>query len=148
MASNIMESQQRPTDRPSKLWCRACDREDRDYTMLVNGVRVRLPNDVSTVTCGKCKCFGSLVWRYSLGQSDPTYRAPAAVKPAWKPHCGDPACTGLCTDPECIPPEKPLAPVTAGEVVSTRDYIMDALYLGTVLAGVYQVGKWVWALFQ
>lgn len=76
----MKENQERPLDRPHRLWCRVC----RQY------VQDRGDSRISDTRCPVCSIRGCLVFRYR--------------KDLYAPACGDLFCDGSCQTLDCVPP--------------------------------------------
>lgn len=115
----------RPVDRPSTLFCRVCAKEDENRETK-NGKP--LPSDISLLRHIPCNSTGALVWTWRTWQEE---EAPAPKK--WEPHCGDPKCTGLCMDPECVPPEEPKKEIVLPPTAVPVRYRLKYFALGVVI---------------
>lgn len=91
-----------PTDRPSKIWCRTCQKYLSMESEKVGGCRWP-PENVSTWAHGSC-AHGAMVYVFDDVVPE-TPKSLTAPKPKWSPQCGNPECDGTCGDLRCIPPQ-------------------------------------------
>jgi len=96
----MITSYQRPIDRPSKIYCRACG-----TYVVEKGSPKWPPDNLSKWYHGMCLDegrgpIGSMV--YVFDDNCPQLPVLLPWKVA-KPHCGDDACEGFCDDPLCLP---------------------------------------------
>lgn len=99
MSTNIIPykkyNYQRPKGKECYPFCLYCgtvfERKLKDGRFFGNDLKY------NSISCYKC------------GASDLAWGWDSIAK--WKPHCGDPKCTGFCNDPLCVPPDPPVRSV-------------------------------------
>ena len=127
-------SYNQPTDRPSKIWCRTCQKYLSMESEKVGGCRWP-PENVSTWAHGSC-AHGAMVYVFDDVVPE-TPKSLTASKPKWTPQCGNPECDGTCGDLRCIPPQ-PIAKVEEKPkdiMKKTSREVLTALFCAGMLFG-------------
>lgn len=134
----MLESYERPIDRPSTVWCGVCNAVNTTKFTSISKENIPTPMNLRRFqhTCG---ALGSLKFRYTGEISEPIPTSngwcnATVVKPT--PHCGNIGCDGSCLDPLCVPPpptppsnSKSLWAFCAGAIVGTGAGALISFFL-------------------